>query len=583
MAIQNRRGIFSDLDPTKLLPGEYAVVISGDPDNTDGNGVYICFAPGQVKKIALTEDMSLDGKIYPDLTAGDVLADTYAENKVPYFFRQSGGGAEVGTIEAPVLVGGSVGWNQLVQNGNFADGANEWRGLGNATFTVSNGECEITPVARYDGIQQTHTAWLVSGHRYLILATAKGSVANIPFQFGLGDNVAFTIGVNATLGTSYQTYRDILTTPTVNMSSNHTLYARTNASSNFAKYTVKDIWCIDLTLLLGSTVADRIYTLEQSTAGSGIAQLKAWGFDFGEYIPYSAPTLKHVEGVSAHKFVGFNQWDNQTSLADNGFTEQSDGSWYLANLGNVALDTLMWENKSGYTGQIYFQYSYKNVNGTGSQGGRFKWVYSDGTTDTIYADVTTSFTQRTNLSLANKTVVGLAWDYGSAINSTWLKNVVVNFSSSRNGTYEPYRTWSYALDGGVIIRGVPKLDANNQLYYDGDTYEPDGTVTRNCAVRAYQSGDESLADAITDGTNTVYKLSTPTTETAEPYTEYQDVDANGTEEYVSTGVVPVGHTTKYPTDIKGAFESILSAIPSANGTYALKVTVANGKKTFSWV
>ena len=38
---------------------------------------------------------------------------------------------------------------------------------------------------------------------------------------------------------------------------------------------------------------------------------------------------------------------------------------------------------------------------------------------------------------------------------------------------------NYQLDPSLTLRGVPMLDGNNKLYYDGDTYESDGTVTRN--------------------------------------------------------------------------------------------------------
>ena len=38
--------------------------------------------------------------------------------------------------------------------------------------------------------------------------------------------------------------------------------------------------------------------------------------------------------------------------------------------------------------------------------------------------------------------------------------------------------------------------SKNTVKYDGDTYEADGTGTRNYAERAYQAGDESLTDAI---------------------------------------------------------------------------------------
>ena len=44
----------------------------------------------------------------------------------------------------------------------------------------------------------------------------------------------------------------------------------------------------------------------------------------------------------------------------------------------------------------------------------------------------------------------------------------------------------------------------------------------------------------------IYELATTTTETAEPYDSLQICDPLGTEEYVSTGIVPVGHETRYP-------------------------------------
>ena len=57
MAIQNRRGIFSDFDPDKMTPGEWAVVLSGDPDSKDGTSVYMCFHAGGVKRMATYADM----------------------------------------------------------------------------------------------------------------------------------------------------------------------------------------------------------------------------------------------------------------------------------------------------------------------------------------------------------------------------------------------------------------------------------------------------------------------------------------------------------------------------------------------
>lgn len=58
MAIQNRRGVYSDFTPSKMVPGELAVVQSGDPNNTSGKAVYAAFgASGDVKRLATEDDL----------------------------------------------------------------------------------------------------------------------------------------------------------------------------------------------------------------------------------------------------------------------------------------------------------------------------------------------------------------------------------------------------------------------------------------------------------------------------------------------------------------------------------------------
>lgn len=41
---------------------------------------------------------------------------------------------------------------------------------------------------------------------------------------------------------------------------------------------------------------------------------------------------------------------------------------------------------------------------------------------------------------------------------------------------------TYTFDSDLTLRGIPKLDANNNLYYDGDVYESDGIVTRKYGI-----------------------------------------------------------------------------------------------------
>lgn len=57
MAIQLRRGAYANFDPAKMTPGEPAIVVSGDPNSSDGKSAYVAFAAGDVKRLATHDDM----------------------------------------------------------------------------------------------------------------------------------------------------------------------------------------------------------------------------------------------------------------------------------------------------------------------------------------------------------------------------------------------------------------------------------------------------------------------------------------------------------------------------------------------
>ena len=57
MAIQLRRGVYTDFDPTKLMPGEFAVVTGDDPDGDGGQAIYMCFGSGIVKRLVGADDL----------------------------------------------------------------------------------------------------------------------------------------------------------------------------------------------------------------------------------------------------------------------------------------------------------------------------------------------------------------------------------------------------------------------------------------------------------------------------------------------------------------------------------------------
>ena len=119
MAIQNRRGAYTNFDPTKMLPGEYAIVLSGDPSDTSGYAVYMCFASGVVKRLALDENVA---------DALDLKQDELTFDNAP-------------TANSPNVVSSGVIYNALSQK------------QGTLTFDASPTQGSMNPV-RSGGVYQ---------------------------------------------------------------------------------------------------------------------------------------------------------------------------------------------------------------------------------------------------------------------------------------------------------------------------------------------------------------------------------------------------------------------------------------------
>lgn len=63
---------------------------------------------------------------------------------------------------------------------------------------------------------------------------------------------------------------------------------------------------------------------------------------------------------------------------------------------------------------------------------------------------------------------------------------------------------TYSLDSSLTLRGLPKVSDDGVLYFDGDTYESDGTVTRKFKEFIFDGQDEIWTVAAT-GTNKVFR------------------------------------------------------------------------------
>ena len=134
---------------------------------------------------------------------------------------------------------------------------------------------------------------------------------------------------------------------------------------------------------------------------------------------------------------------------------------------------------------------------------------------------------------------------------------------------------------GVLNLFVAKYPTESNLANLDKVAQGNASYARIYIVDSAYS-DASLFKTAVTGTKFVYELATPTTETADPYTEVQLVDNQGSEQFVCSNNTPVGNETFYPMDLTGVVQD-LAPLPTTAGTYKLQVTVSGGVPSYAWV
>lgn len=526
-------------------------------------------------------------------TAEQLLSSLKGTDQVPYKFRTAGGSLEIGDRENDMLVGGSIVWNQLCQPYTFTT-PKEKNGVtitnnNDGTLTVT-GTCTADDDIFIGNVIPTNT--LKKNHVYYSPRTNTG-------KYGLWNGYDVT-------SISKFTFSD----------AGLALYYKIKNGTTYNEKIYVNYF--DLTQMFGSTIADYIYSLEQATVGAGVAWFKKYFPK--DYYEYNAGSLISVSGLQSHKMVGFNQWDEKWELGtidrETGKISPSVSGEYFCSKNFIPV----------------FELHAYSINNT----------YNNGVIIFAYADEDSDGMEIPMMSTYGSDVVTFTIPNGFhfikfAISNygTTYKNdicIYIHWDDTRNGEYEPYTERVYPLDNSLTLRGILKLDNSNQLYYDGDTYESDGTVTRKYGIvdlgtlnwsyssnrfqgqgvtnfktgtrvtkiicpkydgkmnsEAYDESwdkviyfasnyvnihDSAYSDAATfktamSGVYLVYELAEPTTEHADPFQDPQIVDNWGTEEYISTSLIPIGHITKYSANLRDKIEAAPD-IPDYNGDYILR-------------
>lgn len=522
---------------------------------------------------------------FEESITGDVV------DSEPYVLRQG-----LGNLADMNLVGGSLAWNQLIQNGNFVN-SDYWQNH-NTTSSVSNNIMSVTSMTTGDNYTEQRYSSPI-GHKILFIGSAKAPQANARvFTNYYGDSSNYS--AHNAPNTDWNTYS------AVKICSN-TAELTIRLTNRLADATIqfKNVMLIDLTALFGSsTIADYIYALEQATAGAGVA----W---FRKYFPnvyygYQSGKIESVN-VASRKVVRKNLFNPNTfvrGLLDVNTSEVvNDNKWitsdftYVGESGKVVLSG--WKRGSEPNFCVRFM-AYD------AQKKRIDSITNINTSDAQ------SYTRVLTLP-SNTRYVRATFGFNNKIltvSEFFATNDIQLEIGTEATAYEPYQFSTYAFDSSKELRGIPKL-VDNKLSYDGDIYTADGTVIRKygivdlgslsytvasvgngtlfytganptsnikntvlitdianavciLTIKSQSDVDAGNAEGLSIGPDSsririfsettyknmtaeqfktamsgvylVYELATPTTETASPYQNPQRAFTDGTEEFVDYGV-----------------------------------------------
>lgn len=598
------------------------LAVAGDAADAKKTGDELSSVKQDINDLESTKaDKTADNPNMGAGYAGQLVSGKKTVDQKPYVFRKTPVDA---TMEYGKIVGATVNHNQLLPELSSTNG---WAQFNYAT-TYTWGTNEVTLNASGYGDIQKDSFRTEANHVYITRIDYSNSdtTKDVSVRYKNGNDWVtenFSSGTQNTYVHGEKVFK-----PTT---SGRVIYQAYNGSK------FKNIQLTDLTAEFGSAIADRIYAMEQSTAGSGIAWIRSYGFFTKPYYAYSAPTLKSVSGLSAKVTRGWNQWNEEwevgTYNTSTGAPQTNASYWRSKNYINIIPGATYYAKTSGDNLYCFWYDANKN----------FIRVSSGGFVNQV-------FTVPSNACYMN--IVNVSRN--SYDPST--KPVCINLSNpAKNGTYEPYTPHIYALDPDVTLRGILKLDANNEIYADGDVWSsdgkkqerydevdlgtltweylgsgsnlyfaaniPGGNATANrtdifyiCSkyesiapsetsnlgdkqicrtvnnMSRYFIKDSAYTDAATfktamDGVKLVFEKSTPSESEVATFQSPQIVNPDGTEQFVFDAdafEMPVGHYSEYPLNVAGQLDEILDA-PSTDGTYVLQATVSSGAVSYEWV
>lgn len=510
---------------------------------------------------------------YPGMAVGSAKVLEGTNSKVEDFVFTAPQCAD-GIAKLNEVRGKSLVWNQSYSSLTIPF-------LGNGISKQSQSDTEIiavTSTASQNYWSLYNTSYrVVPGHKYFFASTVKfeseeRSSDNIYYKIGNKNSETKKKQVNNNEVVRY----GVILSPESNDAVDVAIYGGRTSGVSGEKYTITNIICIDLTLMFGAGYEPT--TVEEFEA---LYPLPYYADNDGEIIS------NKTEAVDV---VGRNQWDE----------EWESGSYSPSTGAKLSNDSYIRSKNfiKVFPGATYCFHRPSNS-------------YTGG--NILYYDANYGFVDYFNFSADSILTVPNNVYYVAfcGAGTTYSNDICINLSDpSFNGQYEPYKKTTVELNlttltGKLNGEGESVVVFPEGMLGKGSTYdEAHGSVgLKRLGIRAYQSGDESDATVMTDGTNTVYQLATPEeyvldTPIPETFQAYKggtlkQLPENGSESTTAPCVISVtyaldavGILTGLPQNYvsKESLQAMLTAMQSAGlfASYTMTYNVTTGKYEFTF-
>lgn len=483
-------------------------------------------------KTALDEKANIDGQ-YDTLTsgyAGNLIDKSDNGSEQQIMFRKTGGTTEVAASTRAMfkrLLGRSLVWNQQCANGDFADNSNI-NSMSSGTYIVSNGICEVTPdVNSNSGISRKMSEMAKpNNHKFYIRFEHQGAAIKVS-TFNIG---SFDVPQHD----SMTKCSHIVTVGSESFAFD-LVYLRNKTGGVFR---LKNTICIDLSLMYG--------------AGYEPATVAEFESIYNKpYYPHCTAAFIH-NVAQTYEAIGFNQWDEEWEIGTLNYDGTiTSGSKLCSKNFIPIIPGATYYFKIPFA-CFYAAYDANKVNLLPSSA----WLYALNNSGAVTFGNDVHYIKLG--SVDNKT--------------TYNHDICINLSNTDiNGAYAPYikATATLGLSAFRVKDSQGNITTIHGLKGTGAAYDEIDTEGKRyierVEMRAYQSGDDSDASVLTDGTNTLAPLAVPVV-----YDLVDDVPTDcqtwgvGTENILPEGVdengvpktTPLRAVIYYPKDYTGTINNL---------------------------